>query len=404
MNVSTPYLWEPMLFLALVFAVSPHAKAQDVVRAVRPGRYDGTAFNTTAGQAGKAILEILDVEASGKVSAHFVASDGLQGEAWLSGTADASGVLVLSGKLGDWDMSVRAVPDAGGTLTATYQLRGPSAQDGTFKVRFRSAAEPVLAPGNPPLTQSTIDSFLAAYEIMFDLHLSPDEKSRIERQIIASWRKDDRRVIERILGDVKTVGGKNREEIRNTIGPGYQTTLVEAARRYSGQDPVIDLLVAAFDRAHPDGAQTTRARGLADLVGTWKKEDYLTPSKNPITHLAIGPSWQDGGTITVQPGGEFKFIHVHNHCDNAPGRNCCRLDGYTWQGTLAIEHGDLAFNIRSGGTSHQDSCMPSMNRNTVLSSQKETASWQFRLNPAHDNAPAICMHPRSGEAGCYTKQ
>src|SRR5581483_10061180 len=114
-DVCTPCLWKPMLLLALVFAVTHHAKAQDVLRAVRPGRYDGTAFNTTDGQAGRTILEILDVEPSGKVSAHFVASDGLKGEAWLSGTADASGVLVLSGKLGEWDMSVRAVPRADGT-------------------------------------------------------------------------------------------------------------------------------------------------------------------------------------------------------------------------------------------------------------------------------------------------
>jgi hypothetical protein len=396
--------WIIMLVPTLLMSIAYPANAQDAGRGFRIGRYEGTAFNTTVNHSGKAVFEILSVDRSGAASAHFVASDGLFGEAWLTGTATGNEGMQLAGKLAEFDMTLRAVPASDGGIVATYQLRGPSSQDGTFKVGFRSAMGPILAPGTPPLMQSTADRYIAAYEVMFDLHLLPAERGHIEQQMIASWRNNDRGVIDRVLDDVQAVGGKTREELRSNLGPDYQTTLVEAARRGSGRNPVMDLLVAAFDHAHPERIQDTRARGLADLTGTWKKFDYLVPPSNLITHLPAGPSWQDGGTLVIEPAGRFSLNHVHNHCDNSPGRNCCRIDGYNWNGTLAIEQGNLAFDIASGGTTHQDNCAPSMNRNTMVSPHKETATWTLRQNPAHDDAPALCLHPTSGEEGCYTKE
>src|SRR5512138_3798914 len=114
--------------------------------ALETGRYEGTAFNTTAGKGGKLVLEIVTVDGD-KVQARFAASEGLIGEGWLTGKL-AGGRLELAGDLLGWHMTLSAGARSDG-IAGTYQLEGKGVQQGRFEVTRRGPASPVLAAGEP---------------------------------------------------------------------------------------------------------------------------------------------------------------------------------------------------------------------------------------------------------------
>lgn len=101
------------------------------------GHYEGDVVNTTANTKGKAVCEIKSINrATGDVSAHFVASDGLFGEADLTGKIDESGIMKLSGTLANWEMGVVGRLN-GNTIKAGYRLTSKSnPQEGTFTVNI----------------------------------------------------------------------------------------------------------------------------------------------------------------------------------------------------------------------------------------------------------------------------
>lgn len=125
------------------------ANTQDSVRPqeYRAGHYEGSALNTTANQRGKVVLDLYAFDpASGGVRAYFGASEGLSGEAWLSGTISSQGELELSGRLSDFRMEIRGRLTPEGTIKAAYRLEGAAPQEGNFEVAFRHQLPPGWIP------------------------------------------------------------------------------------------------------------------------------------------------------------------------------------------------------------------------------------------------------------------
>ena len=121
----------------------------------RTGHYEGRAYNTTARQQGKVILDLYGLDpGSHAVRAYFAASAGLSGDAWLTGTIDDRGDLALSGRLLDFAMQLHGHLAPSGTITASYSLTGTTSQEGTFEVRFEH-----------PLTAAVATDLIGAWEI-----------------------------------------------------------------------------------------------------------------------------------------------------------------------------------------------------------------------------------------------
>ncbi len=130
------------------------------------GIYKGEAFNTTSNGNGKAVLEIKTIDtATGRVTARFAASDGLYGDADLTGKIDESGAMKLSGTLSGLAMTVVARVN-GSTIKANYRLTGGYApQDGSFSV----------TNGNDDAENKTIDNKDAAAPKKTDASQTPSE-------------------------------------------------------------------------------------------------------------------------------------------------------------------------------------------------------------------------------------
>src|SRR5689334_14762660 len=63
---------------------------------------------------------------------------------------------------------------------------------------FTSAAaqSPVLADGEPPLTEATVDDVAQFFSWLFETRFTPAQRAELERVLVATWRANDRKEIE----------------------------------------------------------------------------------------------------------------------------------------------------------------------------------------------------------------
>ena len=144
--------------LILISACSVISQDSNSFHGYRAGQYTGQALNTSANQRGKVVFDLYGFNASGKVQAFFGASDGLSGEAWLTGTIDRRGNLELTGSLADFHMKVQGRLTPQGAIDATYVLDGTSHQEGNFEVTF-------LHDLNSALSNTSFTKIIGAWEI-----------------------------------------------------------------------------------------------------------------------------------------------------------------------------------------------------------------------------------------------
>lgn len=148
----------PIFFLNCLLLLSSFTTTtQDASEAqrFRTGHYEGRAYNITAHQQGKIVLDLYSSDpGSHSVRAYSGFSDGLSGDAWLTGTIDDRGDLALSGKLLDFAMQIRGQIAPNGTISASYSLSGATTQEGTFEVEFQH-----------PLAYGVATDLVGAWEI-----------------------------------------------------------------------------------------------------------------------------------------------------------------------------------------------------------------------------------------------
>ena len=100
-------LTHSFVILLLTFAAC-YSQSSNSAGGYRAGYYKGKALNTTANAHGNAGFELYDINRqNGQVRAYAIFSDGLEGEAWLTGKITPSGELDLSGTLENYRMELR---------------------------------------------------------------------------------------------------------------------------------------------------------------------------------------------------------------------------------------------------------------------------------------------------------
>lgn len=265
----------------------------------------------------------------------------------------------------------------------------------------QAGAGAVLAQGNPPLTQAMAAKFISIYAFILDLNLTAAQRERLQSLLVESWKKNDRDVIDHVVGDLKSVGDKSKDELVAMLGADYQNTFVEGFRRGGMGTALWRAFLELFDQAHPDRVAATRAKGLADLVGTWEWDDALLQQRDAYSGIARGVGYIDAGTLAVSPDGQFKLIRTHRHCEGT----CCREQGKAENGTISVdESGQLVFQINSGTESAQDNCNARLNQQAAIKPHRESYPWSIRLNALHNNAPTLCWNTGPNEATCYIKR
>jgi len=157
-------LTHSFVILLLTFAAC-YSQSSNSAGGYRAGYYKGKALNTTANAHGNAGFELYDINRqNGQVRAYAIFSDGLEGEAWLTGKITPSGELDLSGTLENYRMELRGHLAANNSITADYSLEGTNPQRGNFEVSFVEAIPPSMAEDGQ-FRSSAMSSLIGAWEV-----------------------------------------------------------------------------------------------------------------------------------------------------------------------------------------------------------------------------------------------
>jgi hypothetical protein len=118
-------------------------------------------------------------------------------------------------------------------------------------------ADKVLVPGDPPLTQETVDLYHQMWEWYFDLRLSRNERRQLEELFITFWKKSDRATSKSLLASYSTMEKKWRG-ILDLKGPDQERHRSEVRERWlagfrKSQDPYDRLLLSIYDAAYKPG-------------------------------------------------------------------------------------------------------------------------------------------------------
>jgi hypothetical protein len=256
-------------------------------------------------------------------------------------------------------------------------------------------ADATLAPGNPPLTRNMVVKLADTLASVLDAHLSREQFDRFQAGVVRYWTAQDRASMDRVLANLRYAG--HTEELLSLKSRGQQA--IVDSLRLDTADPASVALLEAYDATHPHASR--RARTLADLAGTWKRQDSLMADRHRDGRI-VGVSFTDTGALDIQPGGRFRHVQAHNHYSGSGG--CSRLDGITEEGTLSLEGVDLVFDIRSGSHLVDDGCGAQPRVRTPIAPRRESFPWSLRTNPDRGNERTLCWNTTPGHAVCYARQ
>ena len=113
----------------------------------------------------------------------------------------------------------------------------------------------VLAEGNPPLTQATVDEVSDFLEWLMEVPFTEDQRKLIEQNIVESWKKNDRADIEgtlevrKLRAQLSAMTSEQKQLARQAAQP----ELIKAAQKET--DAVAKMIVQVYENAHQPIAQ-----------------------------------------------------------------------------------------------------------------------------------------------------
>ena len=262
----------------------------------------------------------------------------------------------------------------------------------------------VLAAGDPPLTQAMVDQRIVVWEVFFEVKINREQHDLLQRLLVEAWKQGDQEDIHGTVEDVKLYGKESDiVALRATNRSAYVDSL-----RKQPNDALARLILEIYDAAHPERKDFMRAHGMGDLVGEWKRIDYLSPTTAPYSHEVIGISFTDSLILDFYSDGHFKHFWVHSHCDS--GYRCCRKYGTDVSGTVFVEGGKLVLKAESGTQLSDVPCNPAANSFGHIQPHEE--SFALSIKRRANNGLALCLAAQPfdpwqqgpGKTMCYEKQ
>src|SRR5436305_8010834 len=172
----------------------------------------------------------------------------------------------------------------------------------------------ILADGNPPLMQSTVDSLIDFFEFGLHAKFTPAQRTRFQQQQIAGWQdQKERETVATILDTRSKLMGLDDQKLVQAQAS-IQKWLVGEIEKQPN-DPTSKLLKEVYESrvlnnvsSGPITATAAVPFGdVSSLLGTWGAG---TVSGVSYTNSATGSSTNGGGTqvqYTFKPGGRYEY-------------------------------------------------------------------------------------------------
>jgi hypothetical protein len=270
---------------------------------------------------------------------------------------------------------------------------------------FAQNGNDILAAGNPPLSQRMVDGEIGVLEMFLEVKFTDDQRVRLRQLWVEVWNKGDRKGIQIVLDDAKYVG--HDDDLR-AVRDSNQAAYVEEMRK-DPRDPRNAVLLEAYNAAHPDRGEIMKARGWGQLVGEWKRQDAILPTRERYTGRLQGISATDSLILNIFSDGRFHHLWAHSNCGS--GNTCCNEYSTTADGVVSVETTKLLLEATSGNELFKAPCTPQANLFQTLQQRRNVLSWSLRRDPA-TGSPQLCLekrpfNPQWGQPSgvvCYLKQ
>lgn len=244
-----------------------------------------------------------------------------------------------------------------------------------------------LAPGTPPLTLSMVEKRIAIWEWFLEAKLTPQQRVRFEKYMVDAWPTNKGDVVKNTLEDIALVG---KEAELKPARQKLQGEYVEKLRRETDEESRV--LLEAWEAAHPARKDLMTARGLGHLVGQWRFERALTPSRNTFTGQPDGVSFTDSLILDIYSDFRFHHLWANSHCSG--GVTCCKAYGTEVRGTFTIEGSTLVLNADPAGDFlYEDACARETNKSGKLEQTRESFRWSVEKDPT-TKKPMLCLSQR----------
>ncbi len=259
-----------------------------------------------------------------------------------------------------------------------------SSDNHSSKLRWAAANDgsTVLAQGNPPLTQRMVDQSITVWESFLEVKINREQRDVLQRAMIEKWTRDKDEIHD-TLENLKYYG---KESELAAVRVANQSAVVDEMRKKTN-DPQSRVILEIYDAAHPERKDFMRTHGMADLVGQWKRIDYMSPQTSPNSHEVIGVSFTDSLILIVFSDGHFKHFWVHSHCE--PHYRCCHKYSTDVQGTVSVEGGQLVLKAESGTQLLDAPCNQAANSFGQIQPHAEKLAWSIQRGA--NNGLVLCL-------------
>jgi hypothetical protein len=265
-----------------------------------------------------------------------------------------------------------------------------------------AAQSPMLAEGEPPLTEATVDDVARFFGWLFETSFTPAQRRELERVLVATWRARDRKEIEAAQQfgalNVKllTVSKEKHAELRAAVLPDVLKSARAEATDFSRL--LLSVYESRGDAQTEAAAQTEPAAAsggdAAALVGSWRSSELgMISYQNTIT----GASRPGRGT-TMQykflSGGRFEY----NGYLETTMYNCTTTLFNPAAGTYSVEGNQLTITPKTSKWQQTNNCASSMNKTQPGKLDPETYTFRFT---SEQGVRRLCLTSSRGNEVCY---
>lgn len=240
-----------------------------------------------------------------------------------------------------------------------------------------------LAEGNPPLTNQMIDRFVGLMEWSLDVEFSANDKSAVEKEILAYWQKKDEKEIKAVLNilDFEKNLANASETKKREIQPQLKKQLLETMEKDSS-DQLNIILLAIYKR---NDEANSSSGDLSSLIGKWQVLHGNSIVGVDINSGRIG----DGNAMIAQweikPNGGVIYSFILQQANFG-----CTTRVKTSKTGIAIVSGSkVTFDYNGGTTISEDNCNKNNNYTKKLAAEKET--FDFKLGRDSSGKSQFCF-------------
>lgn len=267
-----------------------------------------------------------------------------------------------------------------------------TAADCAYSVYAQTGDDKILAPGNPPLRQSEMNTLIDFYEWALETDFTVRQRQRFIELSVESYRRNgaasrkDADALLEVFGKIQRLGEDERQKIRETLKP----ELVKEFRRAS--DESSQLLLAVYENgqnvnqspdvekpsepnaaaSEPENPEQSFGENLSALTGKW-----TWGRSGSSTYASSGSLLGSNGsrfTYYFSANGAVEYVGIMNIMTAG-----CRMQVFTSKkGKARLQGETLTINWSPAAFSRDDSCSPSKNYKKTLPAETETLRVEFK--------------------------